>query len=98
MATNGLTDSRSSRLVAGAQFIGVGLAFVGEAAALAALGWWLDRRYGTAPWATVAGVLIGVVSATWTLLVMVTRFERNAAQQARRSHDESEYEKRGSRE
>ena len=43
------------------RYAGLGLRFVLTAAVLGLLGWWLDGRFGTAPWLLVAGVLLGSV-------------------------------------
>ena len=39
-----------------------------QMAALPGIGWWLDRRYATAPWLTVVGVLLGFAMAMLELL------------------------------
>jgi ATP synthase protein I len=40
------------------------------------LGFWLDRRLGTKPWLTVAGLLLGVVAGFRNLWIMAERVER----------------------
>lgn len=46
---------------------GLGLEFV----ACAVLGWWLDRRWNTTPWLTLAGIALGLVSATLHMVALV---------------------------
>jgi ATP synthase protein I len=40
------------------------------------LGFWLDRRLGTKPWLTVAGLILGVVAGFRNLWIMAERVER----------------------
>lgn len=35
------------------------------------IGYWLDRKWGTAPWLVVAGVVVGVVISTFHLMQMI---------------------------
>ncbi len=42
------------------------------------LGWWLDRRYGWYPWATVIGAVLGMIGG-------LTNFLRAALAQSRRA-------------
>ncbi|MBI3829152.1 MAG: AtpZ/AtpI family protein [Planctomycetes bacterium] len=46
----------------------VGLSFGATVALFAYLGYWLDGRYGWAPWGTVVCVMAGVALATYHLL------------------------------
>lgn len=48
--------------------LGVGVTFVVETGVFAGLGWWLDGRLSTTPWLLVAGMMGGLVLATWHLL------------------------------
>jgi F0F1-type ATP synthase assembly protein I len=34
----------------------------------AALGWWIDRRRGTAPWGLLIGALLGLVGGLYNLI------------------------------
>ncbi|MCY2961790.1 MAG: AtpZ/AtpI family protein [Planctomycetota bacterium] len=43
------------------RYAGLGLQFALTMAVLGALGWWLDRRFGTLPWLLVTGVLVGAL-------------------------------------
>ncbi len=42
-----------------AKYAGVGLQFAGSILLFLYLGQWLDRRFGTAPWLLLLGVLVG---------------------------------------
>ena len=39
-------------------------------------GVWLDRRLGTVPWLTIAGLVVGVAAGFRNLFVMSARVER----------------------
>jgi len=43
------------------RYAGLGLQFALTMAVLGALGWWLDRQFGTLPWLLVLGVLVGAL-------------------------------------
>ena len=40
----------------------------GATAGLALIGYWIDSRYGTTPWAILAGVAIGIVGGLYNLV------------------------------
>ena len=40
----------------------------GAAAGLALLGYWVDGRFGTRPWGTLIGVIIGIVGGLYNLI------------------------------
>ena len=50
-----------------------------QAALCAALGYWVDRRFGTAPWVTVVGALAGAAAFGVGLVSAVKRIERDGA-------------------
>jgi F0F1-type ATP synthase assembly protein I len=50
------------------QMLGVGIGFLVECGLFAALGWWLDGKFGTNPWLLITGVGLGFSYATWNLL------------------------------
>jgi ATP synthase protein I len=54
------------------------------------LGWWIDRRYGTAPWWTLILATVGIVGG-------LLNFVR-AGQRAARLAEREEREERGERE
>ena len=55
----------------------VAFEFSGGIAGGAFVGWWVDERYGTEPWALVALTLLAVVGGFIRLIQVVRRFERS---------------------
>jgi F0F1-type ATP synthase assembly protein I len=47
---------------------GVGVEFVVAIGAFAALGWWLDGKFGSSPWLVIAGCGIGFVVGLWGMV------------------------------
>ena len=47
---------------------GVGLELAGATAGLALVGYWIDGRFGTAPWGILGGVVIGLVGGLYNLV------------------------------
>ena len=50
------------------RYSGAGLELAGATAGLALVGYWIDRKFGTAPWALLAGVVIGIVGGLYNLV------------------------------
>ena len=50
------------------RYSGVGLELAGATAGLALVGYWIDGRFGTRPWATLIGVVIGIVGGLYNLV------------------------------
>jgi F0F1-type ATP synthase assembly protein I len=50
------------------QMSGIGLEFVLSVAAFSALGWWLDKKFGTSPVWTLAGVALGFTLGLYRLV------------------------------
>jgi F0F1-type ATP synthase assembly protein I len=50
------------------KYSGAGLELAGATAGLALVGYWIDRKFGTAPWALLAGVVIGIVGGLYNLV------------------------------
>jgi F0F1-type ATP synthase assembly protein I len=50
------------------RYSGVGLELAGAVAGLALLGYWIDGRFGTNPWGTLGGVVIGLVGGLYNLV------------------------------
>jgi len=50
------------------RYSGVGLELAGATAGLALVGYWIDRKYGTAPWGILGGVVIGIVGGLYNLV------------------------------
>ena len=64
---------------------GVGLELAGATAGLALIGYWVDGRFGTRPWGTVIGVVVGLVGGLYNLV----RESLNAVREAKAEDDES---------
>jgi F0F1-type ATP synthase assembly protein I len=50
------------------RYSGVGLELAGATAGLAFVGYWIDGKYGTAPWGILGGVLIGIVGGLYNMV------------------------------
>ncbi|MGH9380364.1 MAG: AtpZ/AtpI family protein [Thermoanaerobaculia bacterium] len=50
------------------RYSGLGMELVGAVAALAAVGYWLDRRFDSSPWGVFVGAGIGIVGGMWNLI------------------------------
>jgi F0F1-type ATP synthase assembly protein I len=49
-------------------------------------GLWLDRRFRTAPWLMLVGVLLGFAGSGYTLLQAVKKLEANEAKKPPKGH------------
>ncbi len=56
-----------------AQMIRVGSDFVAVVVLAGALGWFLDRRFETAPWLMLAFLVVGFVFGFWTILRFLSK-------------------------
>jgi F0F1-type ATP synthase assembly protein I len=52
---------KEAPLVDALNYLQSGTMIVAPMLGLGALGWWLDIRWGTKPWLTVAGLLLGMI-------------------------------------
>jgi ATP synthase protein I len=50
------------------RYSSIGLELAGATAGLALLGYWIDRYFGTTPWGTLGGVIIGIVGGLYNLV------------------------------
>jgi len=56
---------------AGLRFLALGTEFAAAVVGLTLVGYWVDRHFGTAPWSTVTGAMIGLVGGMYNLLRQV---------------------------
>lgn len=52
----------------GMRYAGLGIEVAAGVGLLSLLGWWLDGRFGTAPWGLVIGAILGLVGGMANLL------------------------------
>jgi ATP synthase protein I len=57
-------------------YAGAGFEFVAAILLPGALGWWLDRKFGSAPWIMLAGGLLGFMAGLRILMRSVTKPKR----------------------
>ena len=50
------------------RYAGLGLELAGAVAILTLLGWWIDGRFGTAPWGVLLGALLGMTGGMVNLV------------------------------
>ena len=80
------------------RYSGIGVELAGATAGLALLGYWIDRRFGTAPWGIVGGVVIGIVGGMYNLVRESLEAVREAAAEDRAQRDVSGTEDDGGQE
>jgi F0F1-type ATP synthase assembly protein I len=74
---------------------GVGLELAGATAGLALIGYWVDGRFGTRPWGTVVGVVIGLVGGLYNLVRESLEAVREAKAEDDSARDEVASKERG---
>lgn len=60
--------TENNRFPGWVKYSGAGLELAGATAGLALVGYWIDGKFGTAPWALLAGVAIGIVGGLYNLI------------------------------
>jgi F0F1-type ATP synthase assembly protein I len=50
------------------RYAGLGIELAAAVGLLSLLGWWVDGRFGTAPWGLVVGAIVGLVVGMANLL------------------------------
>jgi len=68
---------------------GVGLELAGATAGLALVGYWIDGRFGTRPWGTLLGVVIGIVGGLYNLVRESLEAAREAKVEDDRASDDA---------
>jgi F0F1-type ATP synthase assembly protein I len=68
---------------------GVGLELAGATAGLALVGYWIDGRFGTRPWGTLIGVVIGIVGGLYNLVRESLEAAREAKVEDDRASDDA---------
>jgi len=70
-----------------AQASTVGLAFAVAIVMGLALGWWLDKKFGTAPWLLLGGLFVGIAAGfknLFTVSARIEKMERRRAEEKKR--------------
>ena len=70
--------SAESRFPGWVRHSGVGLELAGAIAGFALVGYWIDRWYGTDPWALIIGVILGLVGGLYNLVKQSLQAVREA--------------------
>jgi F0F1-type ATP synthase assembly protein I len=70
--------SAESRFPGWVRHSGVGLELAGAIAGFALVGYWIDRQYGTDPWALIVGVILGLVGGLYNLVKQSLQAVREA--------------------
>jgi F0F1-type ATP synthase assembly protein I len=73
------SKQRASTMQQLAPYMGMGIQLAAAMTAFGALGWWLDSRFGTAPWLLAAGVILG---ATGGMIIVI----RTAVASGKKDH------------
>lgn len=50
------------------RFTGVGVEFAAAVGGFAAVGYWLDLKYGCQPWGVLIGAALGLIGGTYNLI------------------------------
>jgi F0F1-type ATP synthase assembly protein I len=66
------------------RYSGIGLELAGATAGLALLGYWIDSKFATTPWAMLGGVIVGIVGGLYNLV----RESLQASREAKADDDE----------
>jgi F0F1-type ATP synthase assembly protein I len=74
---------------------GVGLELAGATAGLALIGYWVDGRFGTRPWGTIVGVVVGLVGGLYNLVRESLEAVREAKAEDESARDDVASKERG---
>ncbi|MEO5931422.1 MAG: AtpZ/AtpI family protein [Candidatus Kapaibacterium sp.] len=64
---------RTSTMQDLAPYMGMGLQLAAAMTLFGALGWWLDKTFGTSPWLLVVGMLLGATGGMINIIRISTR-------------------------
>ena len=67
---------------------GIGVEFAAAVGGFAALGYWVDRKWGCAPWGVLIGAGLGLTGGTYKLIRQSQAAFRPPAKPDRREDDE----------
>jgi F0F1-type ATP synthase assembly protein I len=71
------------------RYSALGVELAAAIVGFALVGFWIDRRYGTAPWGLVVGVALGVVGGMYNLIRQSLAASREAASEDTRNQGET---------
>jgi F0F1-type ATP synthase assembly protein I len=77
------------------RYSGVGLELAGATAGLALIGYWVDGRFGTRPWGTIVGVVVGLVGGLYNLVRESLEAVREAKAEDESARDDVASKERG---
>ena len=66
----------ANETVAWHKMAGIGVEFIAAVGVFAALGWWLDGKFGTSPWLLIAGCGLGFAGGLWNMVKAANRMMR----------------------
>lgn len=59
-----------------ARYLGIGLQMAAGVGLGSLVGWWLDQKYGWAPWGITVGSMLGLASGMYLLIKDAIRINR----------------------
>lgn len=68
-------NSREEIIRRAGPLVGIGATFVASIGVCLGGGWWLDRVFGTLPWLTLAGAVLGIVTGFYLFFRTVASAE-----------------------
>ncbi len=68
----------------------MGLEYFGAAMLMGLAGYWIDRKYGTWPWAALIGLFSGFTGAMYLLIKEAMQANRQFAKQYKAEHTKAE--------
>ena len=66
-----------------ARYYGIGMEFAAAVVGFTLLGYWIDRHFGTEPWALIICIALGLVGGTYNLIRASLSAAREDAESAR---------------